>query len=153
MNFGKSLTRTITSQARMPKMMEISPSQRENDGFLSFVGCVILSRFLAKNLYEYRGDPHRTGARRKCRYAQDDMVDKKCASQRLSFGAQKQAGAESDAESRQNKKPENSECFRGVNQHINPRGSCCFYLLLSRLYCRPRNYTESCLLYAAPVSQ
>jgi hypothetical protein len=37
-----------------------------------------------------------------------------------------QAGAESDAESRPNKKPENSECFRGVNQHINPRGSCRF---------------------------
>ena len=51
------------------------------------------------------------------------------------------------------KKPENSKRFRGVNQHINPCGSCCFYLLLSRLYCRPRNYTESCLLSAAPVSQ
>jgi hypothetical protein len=54
------------------------------------------------------------------------MVDKKCASQQLSLGAQNQAGAESDAESRQNKKPENRKCFRGVNQHIDPRGSCRF---------------------------
>lgn len=73
----------------------------------------------------------------------------------INLGAQKQARADTkrDAESRQNKKPENSECFRGVNPHIDPHGSCCFYLLLSRLYCRPRNHTESCLLVAAPASQ
>ena len=42
MNFGKSLTRTITSQARMPRSMEISPSQRENDGFISFALAAVL---------------------------------------------------------------------------------------------------------------
>ena len=42
MNLGRSLTRTITSQARMPKMMEISPSQRENDGFISFALAAVL---------------------------------------------------------------------------------------------------------------
>jgi len=41
-NFGKSLTRTITSQAKRPKMMEISPSQRENDGFIIFALAAVL---------------------------------------------------------------------------------------------------------------
>ena len=36
---------------------------------------------------------------------------------RINCGARKQAGAESDAESRQNKKPENKNRFRGMNPH------------------------------------
>ncbi len=36
---------------------------------------------------------------------------------RINCGARKQAGAESDAESRQNKNPENKNRFRGMNPH------------------------------------
>ena len=44
----------------------------------------------------------------------------------------------------QKKKPENNVRFRGVNLHSTCTGL--LYLLLSRLYCRPRNYTGSCFL-------
>jgi hypothetical protein len=38
------------------------------------------------------------------------------------FGAQNQQPAAREAESHQKKKPENSERFRGVNQHIDRAG-------------------------------
>jgi hypothetical protein len=66
-------------------------------------------------------------------------------------GHAKQAKAESDADSHPEKKPENNERFRGVNPH-RPAQACVTFFYPD-YYCRPRNYTGSCLLYAAPVSQ
>ena len=43
--------------------------------------------------------------------------------------------------------------FSGRESAQRPRRSCRDYLLLSRLYCRPRNYAESCPLFAVPISQ